>query len=366
MDQLICARVIQGIAGGLLAPMTQLMLARVAGKHMARVMGYMAVPILIAPILGPVVAGAILKYAAWPWLFYVNLPVGILAVAFAALLLPRDEAAIQKRPFDFLGFLMISPGLACLLYGFEHVAHGHGALILLAGLICLGAFVWDAIRKKNAALIDLRVFNNRIFSTATTTQYLSNGLAYAGQFLVPIYLITGCGISPAKAGWMLAPMGLGMLCVAPLMGYLTDRFGCRAVSVGGVLLALLGTLPFLYMIQNQLSPTLIVISLFARGAGQGAIGIPSLAAAYSSLRKGMLAVGTTAINIVQRLGGPMATTAMAIVMSLSATYFPVSGPRAFMIPFVAFIGLHLLVLGSASRLPVLVHQTHEANFATES
>src|SRR4029077_1051522 len=200
-------------------------------------------------------------------------------------LLPRDEAALQKRPFDFLGFLMISPGLACLLYGFEHVAHGDGALILLAGLICLGAFVWDAIRKKNAALIDLRVFNNRIFSTATTTQYLSNGLAYSGQFLVPIYLITGCGMSPAKAGWMLAPMGLGMLCVYPLMGYLTDRFGCRAVSVGGVLLALLGTLPFLWMIQHQLSPTLMVISLFARGAGQGAIGIPSLAAAYSSLRK---------------------------------------------------------------------------------
>src|SRR5580692_3521841 len=180
MDQLICARVIQGIAGGLLAPMTQLMLARVAGKQMARVMGYTAVPILFAPILGPVVAGAILKYATWPWLFYVNLPVGILAVALAAFLLPRDEAAFQKRPFDFLGFLTISAGLAFLLYGLEHVAHRDGVLILLAGLICLGAFVWDAIRKKHAALIDLRVFNNRAISTATTTQFLSNGLAYAG------------------------------------------------------------------------------------------------------------------------------------------------------------------------------------------
>ncbi len=215
-------------------------------------------------------------------------------------------------------------------------------------------------------MIDLSVFNNRIFSTATTTQFLSNGLTYSGQFLVPIYLISGCGISPGKAGWMLAPMGLGMMCVYPLMGFLTDQFGCRAVSVGGVLLALLGTLPFLWMIQNQFSQTLLVIGLFARGAGQGAIGIPSLAAAYSSLHKDKLAVGTTAINIVQRLGGPMATTAMAIVMSLSPTYFPVSGPREFMIPFVAFIGLHLLVLGSASRLPVLVHQRDEANFATES
>ena len=165
---------------------------------------------------------------------------------------------------------------------------------------------------------------------------------------------------------MLAPMGLGMMCVYPLMGFLTDRFGCRAVSAGGVLVALLGTLPFLWMIQIQFSPALLVICLFARGAGQGAIGIPSLAAAYSSLRKHNLAVGTTAINIVQRLGGPIATTAMAIAISLSAIYFPVSGPRAFTIPFVAFIGLHLLVLGSASRLPVLVHQRDEANLTTES
>jgi MFS family permease len=164
---------------------------------------------------------------------------------------------------------------------------------------------------------------------------------------------------------MLAPMGLGMMCVYPLMGYLTDRFGCRAVSASGVLLALLGTLPFLWMIQNQFSPTLMVICLFVRGAGQGAIGIPSMAAAYSSLRRDKLAVGTTAINIVQRLGGPIATTAMAIAMSLSAIYFPVAGPRAFMIPFVAFIGLHLLALGSASRLPVLVHQRDEAILITE-
>ena len=109
------------------------------------------------------------------------------------------------------------------------------------------------------------------------------------------------------------------------MGFLTDQFGCRAVSVGGVLLALLGTLPFLWMIQNQFSQTLLVIGLFARGAGKAQLVFhpwrrPTL------LHKDKLAVGTTAINIVQRLGGPMATTAMAIVMSLSPTYFPVSGP----------------------------------------
>src|SRR6201999_18471 len=84
MPQLIAARVFQGMAGGLLAPLTQLMMARVAGRQMARVLGYAVVPVLVAPILGPVVAGAILEKASWSWLFYVNLPIGVLAVVLAA------------------------------------------------------------------------------------------------------------------------------------------------------------------------------------------------------------------------------------------------------------------------------------------
>jgi hypothetical protein len=123
-----------------------------------------------------------------------------------------------------------------------------------------------------------------------------------------------------------------------------------------VLLALLGTLPFLWMIHTQFSPTLLMVCLIARGAGQGAIGIPSVAAAYASVPKHMLPFATTATNIVQRLGGPIATTIMAIVMSLSATQFPSHRDHAFMLPFVALIVLQLLVLASASQLPVWVNQ----------
>ena len=356
MDELIWARVLQGTAGGLMAPMSQMMIARFAGRHMARVMGYTVVPILIAPIVGPVSAGAILEHAAWPWLFYLNVPIGILGVGLAMFLLPGDEASIQKRPFDLLGFLLVSPGLACLLYGFQHAAHRNGASCLLAGSILLGAFIWHAIRKGSAALIDLGLFNNRIFSTAATTQFLTNGMLYGRQFLITLYLITGCALSAAHAGWMMAAMGGGMMCSFPLMGYLTERFGCRAVSTGGALLALLAMMPFLWMVQHQFSPILTVMSLLVVGAGHGTISIPSASAAYSSIPKEMLAVGTTAINIVQRLGGPLTTTALAIVMAISAPCFPSPGPRPFMIAFVLLIGLHFLAVASASRLPVLVHQ----------
>jgi len=143
--------------------------------------------------------------------------------------------------------------------------------------------------------------------------------------------------------------------VYPLLGFLTDRFGCRAVSAGGTLLAILGTLPFLWMIQNQLSPSLLLVSLFTRGVGQGAIGVPSVSAAYSSVPREQLAIATTASNMVQRLGGPVGTTIMAVVLSYSATHFPTSGPRVFMMAFIALIGLQLILLSAAGRLPIRLH-----------
>jgi EmrB/QacA subfamily drug resistance transporter len=356
MGQLICARLIQGMAGGLMAPMAQMMIARVAGKHMARVMGYSAMPILIAPILGPVLAGEILKRADWPWLFYLNLPIGILGLALAALLLPRDEASTQRRTFDHVGFMLISPGLVALLYGLPRVESWDGAAAALAGVLLLAAFAWHAMGQGSAALIDLRLFKIRIFSTAAATQFFANGVFYARQFLVPLYLIAGCALSANQAGRMIAAMGIGMMCSFPMIGTLTERFGCRAVSAGGALLALLGMLPFIWMILAHFSPALTMVSLFLAGAGQGMINIPSMSAAYASVPKEKLPVANTAINIVQRLGGPLATTLMALAMSATAPWFPASGPRSFLFAFGLMIALQLIAVASASRLPWRIHR----------
>jgi EmrB/QacA subfamily drug resistance transporter len=359
MDQLIGARLLQGIAGGLLAPLTQMMIARVAGRHMARVIGYAATPVLLAPTFGPIVAGAILKYASWPWLFYVNLPVGILALALAVFLLPHDGRTEQRRPFDLLGFIFISPGLACFLYGVEQTAHHEGNEFLILGFLLLGAFVFHARHKKAKALIDLELFKNRIFSTAAITQFVLNGVMYAGQFLIPLYLTLGCGMSAEKVGWILAPMGIGMICIYPAMGFLTDKFGCRAVAVGGTTLNILGTIPFLFMTEGSISIPWIVLSLLARGIGQGAAGIPTIAAAYASVSREKLGLATTAINIAQRLGGPIATTVLALMVS-TTTVGP-SAAEGFLIPFIALIVIQIIGLASAIRLPMRIHQPNSVS-----
>ena len=303
VNALIGFRILQGMSGGLMAPMAQMMMARAAGKHMARVIGYAAVPIMLGPILGPVIAGTILQHASWRWLFLVNLPVGALAIVLAVLLLPKEHEETQRRDLDVAGFVLLSPGLVLFLYGSDHMGERIGLLTWVVSIILLATFFRMAIRKGDRALIDLQLFRGKTFAASTVTQFMSNGISFAGQMLIPIYLIRACGRSPSATGWLLAPMGLGMICSYPWMGALTQRFGIRKVSAGGACLAFAATLPFLYLASHELVLALLACTLFLRGVGLSAVGIPSISAAYASIRKQDLPMATTSLNIVQRLGG---------------------------------------------------------------
>lgn len=350
VESLIGFRVLQGLCGGLLAPMAQMMLARAAGRHMARVVGYAAVPVLLAPVLGPVIAGAILQHATWRWIFLLNLPFGILAIALAILFLPHDGPGEQRRSFDIVGFLLLSPGLALFLYGADHVTERRGQLLVALAAILIAAFVRSSRRKAANALVDLRVFRNRIFSAGATVQFLQNGSVFALQMLLPIYLIRACGQSPSRTGLLLAPLGLGMICVYPLMGTLTKRFGIRNVSSAGSLISLLSSVPFLYFATHSVAGPALAVALFIRGLGQAAIGVPSISAAYNAVPKSTLPQATTALNIVQRLGGPTLTTALATFLAWQM-HAHGAAPSVFVASFTLILCLHTVLFLATLRLP---------------
>jgi predicted MFS family arabinose efflux permease len=121
-----------------------------------------------------------------------------------------------------------------------------------------------ALCKGDRALIDLQLFRSKTFSASVVTQFLSNGISFAGMMLIPIYLIRACGRTPSATGWLLAPLGLGMICTYPWMGTLTKRYGIRKVSAGGAFLAFAGTLPFLYLASHGLLLTVLACALFIR------------------------------------------------------------------------------------------------------
>jgi EmrB/QacA subfamily drug resistance transporter len=367
-NSLIAFRILQGMSGGLMAPMAQMMMARAAGKHLARIIGYAAVPVMLGPILGPVIAGAILQHASWRWLFLVNLPVGVLAIVLALLFLPNDREETRSREFDLPGFALLSPGLVLFLYGSDHLGERIGLAALLLSTVLLALFFRMAVRKGDRALIDVQLFKSKTFSASAVTQFMSNGISFAGQMLIPIYLIRACGQSPSATGWLLAPLGVGMICSYPWMGALTQRFDIRKVSAGGAFLAFAGTLPFLYLASHGLVFAVLAGALFLRGVGLSAVGIPSISAAYASVRKRDLPMATTSLNIVQRLGGPTLTTLCATFLGwrLAMVQSSASLSSAFTAAFLLLCGLHALLFAAALRLPLSIDNAGKQPIAEES
>ena len=365
-NSLIGFRILQGMSGGLLAPMAQMMVARAAGRRMASVLGFAAVPILVAPMLGPVIAGAILQLASWRWLFLVNLPVGVLALVLAVLFLPNDREQTKPRDLDLVGLALLSPGLVFFLYGLDHIRDHIGIVSLVGSALLLVAFLRWATRKKDKALIDLRLFKGKIFSASAATQFMTNGISFAGQMLIPIFLIRVGGRSPSTTGLLLAPLGLGMMCGYPFVGTWVKRFGNRKVSAAGASLALAGTLPFIYMASHGIVIVLLACTLFIRGLGQSAVGVPSIAAAYSSVKREDLPMATTTLNIVMRIGGPTLTTICATFLGWRLGSAPSHDGMlsAFTAAFILLCTFHGFLIAAAVRLPLTV--TGEMLHATEA
>jgi EmrB/QacA subfamily drug resistance transporter len=353
-DMLITARIAQGLAGGLLAPMGQMMLTRRArGRDLARIMGVASVPISLGGIIAPFVAGSILQHGSWRGLFlFINVPVGLTAIVLAAMILPRDEPG-QRRRLDLLGLALISPGLAMLLYGATllgapHGSHWLGRGMLTASLAFLATFVWRSLIMRDAPLLDLRLFRERTFAGAAGVQFLNAAMSLGGMFLLPIYYLIVKGESAGRTGLLLLPSGVGVLVIMPLVAALMRRYSHPTLLIWSAGATLLGTAPFIF--TNLAIPYgWLAVAQFVRGAGIGAISLPALAAAYEGLPAAAISTATTTLNIVQRLGAPVAVSSLALLMQNLSNGRPQPSPSAVGAGFSALCIVAVLV-GLASAL----------------
>ena len=359
---LIAFRVLQGVSGGLLAPMAQMMAARIAGKHVAKMMAFIAAPVMVGPILGPSLAGFIAQHASWRWIFFINLPVGVVATIAAWRVLPPDRDTLAPRSFDLLGFVLLSPALVMTMHSLENLGAVEGRSLLggvelSVGLVLLLAFLRHSVRHGRAALVDVHLFRKPSFRASALTQFFSNAIVFGGQLVIPLLLLTGGGYSPSKTGIVLAFAGVGMLVAYPVVGRMTGVLGPRRTSATGAVIALVFTLPFAVVPITSLSMPVICGLLLARGAGLGSINIPSIAAAYTGMPHADIPVATTAINIVQRLGGPFATTILALFHHAALGATAGDTPSAFLWTMRMLSFLHVLPVLAALRLPQAVSST---------
>lgn len=161
----------------------------------------------------------------------------------------------------------------------------------------VGVFARVALRKGRQALLDLKLFRQRAFPISAQTQFLQNGIAYATQMLLPLYLIRSCGRTPAAVGVLLLLLGLGMMVVYPSLGWLTNRSGIRNVATSRSLVSLLTAIAPAFMARHNVVGPVFAVALLLRGIGQGAIGVPSISAAYHGVPKSELPMASTTLNI---------------------------------------------------------------------
>jgi MFS family permease len=315
---LIAFRVLQGIGGGMIMPLGQTMLAQRAGsQRMGRVMSLIGVPMLLAPIAGPVIGGALIGAASWRWIFFVNLPVGAVALALAAKLLPSVPTHGGQR-LDRAGVVLLSGGIATFIYGLAEVGQTGSAaataptIALSAGALLVALFALHALRAE-APLIDVRLFARRGFASASATNLILGVALFGVALLLPLYFQIVRGRSPLETGLLLIPQGLGAACAIGLAGSLTDKLGARRVVPVGVLLALAGTAGYTQLTAHS-SYVYLAAALFLIGAGLGATITPSMAAAYQDLEHGEIPQATSALNVIQRIAGALGSALLAVVL----------------------------------------------------
>ncbi|MFP1151664.1 DHA2 family efflux MFS transporter permease subunit [Mycobacterium sherrisii] len=318
---LIVFRVVQGIGGGMLMPVSFVILTHEAGpKRVGRLMAIGGIPILLGPIGGPILGGWLVGAYGWQWIFLINLPIGLLAVVLAVLTFPKDRPA-PAEALDIVSVLLLPPGVTLFLAGVSSVpAQGtilnrHVLAPTIAGLVLVAAFVVHSFRVEHP-LIDLRLFKNRVVTHANLA-LLVFGAPFVGVgLLVPSYFQLVMHQTPMQSGMHLVPVGIGAVLTMPLAGAFMDKHGPRKVVLVGLPAMAIGLGIFTYGVATQaaFSPVLL-IGLAVMGLGVGCTTSPLSAAVLQSLAPHQVARGTTLVTVNQQVSGSIGAALMTVILT---------------------------------------------------
>jgi EmrB/QacA subfamily drug resistance transporter len=317
---LIAFRVLQGFGGGMLMPLGMTIMTRAAGpERVGRVMAVLGVPMLLGPIGGPILGGWLIDIASWHWIFLINVPIGLAALIYALVVLPKDSPS-PSEAFDALGFALLSPGLAVFLYGVSSIPQT-GTVIaakvlipVVIGVVLISAFVQHALHRADHPLIDLHLFRNRDLSVAVITMSMFAIAFFGAMLLFPQYFIGVRGETPLMAGVLGAPMGIGAMVTMPVAGAMTDKFGPGKFVLSGLVLIVVGMIP-LTMLRTDTSFWLTSGCFFVMGLGMGMTMMPTFTAALRTLTHAQIARGSTLMNITQQVAASIGTAVMSVILT---------------------------------------------------
>jgi EmrB/QacA subfamily drug resistance transporter len=316
---LIAFRALQGVGGAMLMAMGPAIVARTFGPgERGRALGLNAISVSIGLTLGPALGGLLTELATWRAIFLVNLPIGLVAIAWAARVLPSDRPN-RRESFDIPGAVLASASLLALLLALSQggawgwtSAPTAGLLLLAAGL-ATGFVVVEG--RTAVPMMDLRLFGIRAFSAGLASVLVVFAALFTATFLLPFLLQQGSGFSPLEAGLLLTPIPIAAALVAPFSGSLSDRIGSRLPASLGVALLAVGLLS-LTTLPPGFEPLELTWRLVLIGVGQGLFMSPNSSAVLGAVPRPRLGTASGMVAETRVVGQALGIVLSAAVVAV--------------------------------------------------
>ncbi len=319
VSQLVAFRIVQGLGGGLMTPVGMAMLYRTfPPAERVRLSRIITTPIALAPALGPVLGGLLVQQASWRWIFGINVPIGLFAVIFTMVKVPR-MAKKTRAALDVPGLLLASLGFAGFMFAVSEGA-SRGWLspeIVLSGVLGLAMLVAFVVveRRVRAPLLRLQLFAHRLFRSANIVIFASAAGFLGGLFVYPLMLQTAFGYSPLTAGLLTFPEAIGIMIGTQIAGRLYAPFGPRRIVAAGQMIVAAALITIAFVMTSTVPVVVPIALMVVLGLGQSHTFVPTSAAAFDTVEPEHTGAATALFNAFRQAGAAVGVAVAASVIA---------------------------------------------------
>lgn len=321
MEMLVAARVLQGIGGAMMTPVARLIVvATTPRERLVQAMNAFTMPAVVGPLLGPPLAGLLLEVASWRWIFFINLPVGLLGIFAVMRIVPRLRH-VHPGPFDWFGFILAAVTIMAVVVLSESIGTGlfssRGKILLAFASVVTGAvFVWHALRS-TAPMLDIRLLSRSTYRVSMIGGSLLRFSVSATPFLLPLLFQVGLGWSPVRAGFVMTGVMLGSI-IARFGGtYAIRTMGFRtALVITAFITAVLTMAPATF--RSDTPAIFIVITLVAGGFFRAAHFVAASALTYADVTHEEISKASTLSTVIQQIGLGFGISLAGLTLYVSA------------------------------------------------